>query len=150
MKSISFSPRIKRIFLARTRMDIKTKIRCGLTISLLSISIAGISGYHATQHLIKTASWVSHTHKVETLVESILSQLKDAETGQRGYLLTDKPIYLEPYESGTSKVNNLLTRVKIMTIDNPKQQEFIGQIAILVDKKLKELKETIDLYNAGN
>ena len=58
---------------------------------------AGITIHNSTQKLIDELSWVIHTHQVETLMESVLSQLKDAETGQRGYLLTGQIRYLEPY-----------------------------------------------------
>lgn len=131
-------------------MSIQTKILLGFAISLMSLSIAGLTGYRTTQNLIETADWVAHTHKVKTLIESVVSQLKDAETGQRGYLLTGNPTYLEPYESGASAISTILARVKNLTIDNPMQQERIGQITMLTNEKLKELKETIDLYKAGN
>jgi CHASE3 domain sensor protein len=48
--------------------------------------------------------WVTHTHQVLSAIEAVSSELKDAETGQRGYLLTSKEAYLEPYLSALSNV----------------------------------------------
>lgn len=76
--------------------------------------------------------------------------MKDAETGQRGYLLTGQPSYLEPFESGTAGVASALTRAKALTADNPRQQQRVAQIEELYTQKLLELNETIDHYNAGD
>lgn len=131
-------------------MGIQTKIWIGFTISWLILSAGVFAGHQAIQQLIDRTSWVEHTYKVGMLVESISSQLKDAETGQRGYLLTDQLTYLEPYENGISKLRNTLRNAKELTIDNPRQQERINQLEILTNKKLVELKETIDLNKEGN
>jgi len=127
-------------------MNIQTKILLGFTISMMSLSIVGLTGYRTTQNLIHTADWVRHTHEVMTLIESVVSELKDAETSQRGYLLTGNPSYLEPYESGKSLIDTNLSRLRYLTADNSMQQERIGQITMLANEKLKELKETIDLH----
>lgn len=131
-------------------MDIQKKIFIGFMACLLILFAGSYTGYHSMKQLITTSSWVAHTYEVEMLIGSAITQLNDAETGQRGYLLTGNTIYLEPYERGISKIITTLARAKILTIDNPKQQKCIEQIEILTKKKLSELKETIDLYNAGN
>jgi diguanylate cyclase (GGDEF)-like protein len=131
-------------------MNFQYKIWFGFFISLLSLSIAGYTGYLLTQKLIDTSYWVAHTYEVETLIESVESLIKDAETGQRGYLLTGESTYLEPYENGILKIDIFLAKAKTMTIDNPIQQMRIGQIELLTDKKLNELQETIELYNTEN
>ncbi len=131
-------------------MNIQTKILLGFAISMMSLFIVGLTGYRTTQNLVETADWVAHTHEVKTLIESVVSQLKDSETGQRGYLLTGNPSYLEPYESGKSLIDTNLSRLRYLTVDNPMQQVRIGQIMMLANEKLKELKETVDLYKAGN
>ena len=131
-------------------MTLQIKILIGFLIILIILLFSAFTSYNITQKLTETASWVSHTHKVQTMVESVLSQLKDAETGQRGYLLTNNLSYLEPYESSIKKLHDILDRAKNLTIDNPIQQEHINQIEILSNQKLAELKETIELNKAGN
>ena len=94
----------------------RTKIRLSVIIGLLSLSVAALAGYRVTQLLIESSHRVVHTYKVEILLEEILSQLDDAETGQRGYLLTGNSKYLEPYESGSLKIANILMKTKNLTI----------------------------------
>jgi diguanylate cyclase (GGDEF)-like protein/PAS domain S-box-containing protein len=140
----------ERMLSRENGMNIQTKILLGFAISMMSLFTVGLTGYRTTQNLIETADWVAHTHEVKTLIESVVSELKDSETGQRGYLLTGNPSYLEPYESGKSLIDTNLSRLRYLTVDNSMQQERIGQITMLANEKLKELKETIDLYKAGN
>jgi methyl-accepting chemotaxis protein len=75
----------------------------------------------------------------------LLSELKDAETGQRGYLITGYDSYLEPYQSALAAIQGTLSDVRKLTADNPNQQRRLTAIAPLIDAKLAELKQTIDL-----
>jgi methyl-accepting chemotaxis protein len=106
--------------------------------------VAGIS-YHNANLLIDTERWVAHTHQVRTELADLLSDLKDAETGQRGYLLTGEDSYLEPYKGALATIKTTFDDVKKLTADNPDQQRRLTAIASLTDSKLAELKQTIDL-----
>ena len=68
------------------------------TISLLML-LAGLSFWRQEEASTEARGWLVHTHEVIEHIESLLGELKDAETGQRGYLLTDDEVYLEPYEA---------------------------------------------------
>jgi len=131
-------------------MNIHIKIWIGFTISLLVVCSGAFLGQHAVNQLADRIFWVEHTYRVKTVVESVASQLKDAETGQRGYLLTNEPNYLAPYESSVSVINIALEKAKSLTIDNPNQQKRISQLELLVSKKLTELRETIELNKNGS
>jgi CHASE3 domain sensor protein len=131
-------------------MSIQTKIWSGFSMSVLALCLAVFAGYQATQYAIEKSSWVDHTYEVVSLIDSTITHFKDAETGQRGYLLTGNSSYLEPYESGTANISSTLSRAKDLTIDNPRQQQRVAQIERLSSAKLLELQETIDHYNAGN
>lgn len=131
-------------------MRIQNKIWIGFVVSLMSLSTAGVFSYNASQQMVETSSWVSHTFEVEALIESVVSSLYDAETGQRGYLLTGDPNYLEPYNSGTSRIDGIVGELKTLTADNSAQQERVARMSVLVENKLAELEQTIALYRAGN
>jgi len=131
-------------------MPIQTKIWFGFSLSVLTLSLVLFTGYRATQHAIEKSSWVDHTYEVVSLIDKTITHFKDAETGQRGYLLTGNPSYLEPYQSGTANISSTLSRARDLTIDNPRQQRRVAQIERLSRAKLLELQETIDYYNAGN
>jgi PAS domain S-box-containing protein len=92
--------------------------------------------------------WSIHTHQVLEKIEYFLSEMKDAETGQRGYLLTGKDQYLEPYNSALQSVPAALDDLRHLAADNPRQQARIENLRPLVDGKLAELKKTIELRQA--
>ena len=71
--------------------------------------------------------------------------MQDAETGQRGYIVTGEDRYLDPYRSATAAIDGKLRDLKELTADNPAQQRRLETLGPLVSQKLGELKETIDL-----
>ncbi len=88
---------------------------------------------------------VDHTRKVIASLEHAQSILKDAETGQRGYLLTGKPAYLVPYWTALGEIDRTLDRLADLTSDNPLQQDRIAALRRLAGEKVKELRTTVAL-----
>ncbi len=56
--------------------------------------------------------WVNHTHEVLLTTEKLISSLKDAETGQRGFIITRNASYLEPYNSGVGGSKVIIEELK--------------------------------------
>jgi len=83
---------------------------------------------------------------VLNILGEIAEDLDDAETGQRGYLLTGQGAYLEPYRRATGDLNQVVDHLKWLTSDNANQQKRIQTLEVLVEKKLAELQTTIDVY----
>src|ERR1700744_2247299 len=79
------------------------------------------------------------------MLDELLSTIKDAETGQRGYLLTNNDRYLEPYNAALPVATAELDQLAELTRDNPNQQARIPQLKLHIDAKFAELKQTIDL-----
>lgn len=94
--------------------------------------------------------WVNHTHEVIDETHHILGHIKDAETGQRGYLLTSDVSYLEPYYSGISMAQSTLERMKILVSDNPEQIKLLSSIEKEMFLKFDELRSTIELQEKGD
>ena len=86
-----------------------------------------------------------HTREVIQQLGDLLSSLKDAETGQRGFIITGKPDYLEPYQASLAKITSGLADLRRLTADNPQQQQRLDAITPLVASRLAILKETIAL-----
>jgi CheY-like chemotaxis protein/CHASE3 domain sensor protein len=89
--------------------------------------------------------WVSHTHTVLEELDTLLSGLTDAETGERGFIITGDEAYLEPYNNALSTIPKQLKLLKDLTKDNPLEQKRLESIELLAEKKLAELKTTIDI-----
>ncbi len=93
--------------------------------------------------------WVEHTQRVLLELTTVESLLKDAETGQRGFLYTGEARYLEPYTNALTEVNAHIDKLAALVADNPQQSARIPALRAISKKKLDELANTIELYRAG-
>ncbi|MBI3529214.1 MAG: CHASE3 domain-containing protein [Betaproteobacteria bacterium] len=121
------------------------KIATGFVVSSVLLVGIGLVAYRSIDLLITTSSSVAHTHKVLEEIAGVLSLLKDAETGQRGFIITGDEGFLEPYLNGRDAVPKLLKDLRELTADNPDQQRRIDQVESLTAAKFAELKRTIEL-----
>jgi methyl-accepting chemotaxis protein len=125
------------------------RIAVGFSIAFALLAVIGFSAYRNIDTLTKTSYRVTHTRLVMEKIAGLLSQLKDAETGQRGFVITGDDTFLEPYQSGTSSVAQILTDLRELTADNQSQQRRIDQAEPLVASKLAEMKSSIDLRRSA-
>lgn len=96
------------------------------------------------------ASRQKHTALVLGTAETFLSNLKDAETGQRGYLLTGDETYLEPYLAVRHQIAGQLAQLRQLTRDNTTQQHRLEALTPLVDDRLTLLQQSIVARRANN
>ena len=122
-----------------------TKVFVGYALALIILVILGLVSYRNTTELIESEQMKTHSYQVLQNLAIVLSDLKDAESGQRGYILIGDDRYLEPYQTGISAVNQAVQNLRRLTADNPNQQRWIDALGPLIGAKLAELKETIDL-----
>jgi len=94
-------------------------------------------------------SWVEHTQRVQLELTTVESLLKDAETGQRGYLYTGEPKYLEPYNIAVQQIDSHIASLAELVADNPKQLSRVLTLRNLSKIKLEELATTIALFGEG-
>ncbi len=128
-------------------MLISKKLTAGFAIAIAAIIANAVISYNNIQQLVQNEQLVTHTNQVLRSLESTLSTLKDAETGQRGYLLTGAAEYLQPYESAIASLPLQLQFLKQLTADHPAQQQRAVELEQQFTRKLAELQETIALYH---
>jgi methyl-accepting chemotaxis protein len=124
-------------------MTIGKKIAAGFALPLAILLLIGVIAYWCIVRLIDTRHAVARTHNVLEKIDQVLSVMKDAETGQRGYVITAKENYLKPYEEAVASIQPALDELARLTEDNLRQQERVRSLRPLIKKKLDELKETI-------
>src|SRR5581483_23507 len=117
-------------------------------LALLLVNTAVIHRQVSKQ--VASHSAVVHTNEILIQLERTESLLKDAETGQRGYLYTGEPGYLEPYEAARRQIDASIDQLSLLTSDNPRHQDRIALLRKLSQSKLNELAETISLYQSGH
>jgi len=125
------------------------KIAIGFAISFVLLAGIGVIAYRSMGSLTNTSYAVTHTYLVLEHIAGILSQLKDAETGQRGFVITGEETFLTPYEGAGGAVAKLVKELRELTSDNPNQQRRIDEAEPLIKAKLDELKQTIELRRSA-
>jgi CHASE3 domain sensor protein len=88
---------------------------------------------------------VVHTYQVISAVERAFSDIQDAETGQRGFIITDDEKYLDPYQHALRTSPETLSKVRQLSVDRPEQLERLDTLEVALRSKLDELKATIAL-----
>jgi PAS domain S-box-containing protein len=101
--------------------------------------------YHHTRQLHNDGYWVAQTNETLDAMDDLISTLKDAETGQRGFLIAGDERYLKPYNDAMTTIDGRIQSVESLTHDNDRQQARMPKLKELVLAKLDELKRTIDL-----
>src|SRR5712691_868286 len=108
------------------------KIQAGFGAALLILGALGAVSYWQAGHFREDAQWVAHTHAVLAKLATVLSQVADVETGQRGYLLTGVASFLEPYNAAVPALAQTLQELRALTADNPHQQGRLDALAPLL------------------
>ena len=132
------------------KWNVGTKIGVGFGIALAIFVIVGAVAYRSVTQQTEAADWVAHTREVQTVLADLLSNLQDAETGQRGYVITGAESYLAPYTDGTARAEDNRKRLAQLVSDNPRQQLRADSLTPLIADKFAELQQTIDLRRTGD
>jgi len=118
-----------------------------VAVALLVVALVIDAGLalHNIREVAVSLQWVSHTHEVLARLEAVLSTLKDAETGQRGYLLTGEASYLEPYREAVDRLPGQIAALRQLTLDNPAQTARVLRLDELAGQRMAILKRGLDL-----
>jgi CHASE3 domain sensor protein/putative methionine-R-sulfoxide reductase with GAF domain len=128
---------------------LKKNLQIGLGLSLLILFITSLASFISIRNLIKSAELVAHSNEVIFKTNQVISHLKDAETGQRGYLLTGDIIFLEPTAGAKDSALNLINELAMQTNGNAIQQQGLKRLQVVVDKRLNIIDETINIKSRG-
>ncbi len=124
-------------------------VGAAVVISSVVLVAAGVVAHRAIEQLSITSDAVLRAKEIELDYERLLSTIRDAETGQRGYLLTNDEVYLEPYEVALHemalRVNTVSSHVKA----DGGSVEALAPLRNFVTQKLEELARTIELNRTG-
>jgi PAS domain S-box-containing protein len=94
--------------------------------------------------------WVARTEQVRLEMGQTESLIKDAETGQRGFLYMGDIKYLADYQGAIGQVQPHIDRLTQLTTDDPQERAQVAQLRDLAQAKLSELAQTISLYQSGH
>ena len=120
------------------------KVTLGFGLALAVLLVIGFVGYRSIDSLLENNARVTHTHVVLDRVTTVLVEMRDAETGQRGFVITGDDAFLEPHRSAIAALPTTLTDLRRLTAENPRQMARLDEIDALIHKKLTELQRVID------
>ncbi|MEO8628705.1 MAG: CHASE3 domain-containing protein, partial [Betaproteobacteria bacterium] len=127
--------------------DLRTNL--GLTIAAIVLVGIAAASFYTVNRLADDARWVDHTQRVIRELETLTTQISLAESGQRGFLLTDEARHLKLYQESSSAIPAVLDSLQKLTADNPLQQRRIANLSIVMDRRLAMLRIGIESRQRG-
>jgi methyl-accepting chemotaxis protein len=126
-------------FFDRFRNDIKQFIDHELALVLKRE--AELKTEQESDELRKAVAWVTHTHEAISMAKDVLASAVDMETGMRGYLLTGKEAFLEPYKTGSVEFLKQTSDLAQFVADNPAQVQLISHASSIIKDWQREIVE---------
>jgi PAS domain S-box-containing protein len=130
-------------------MSLEKRISVGLGAVLVLLLGIGLVSYWNTTDLIGREVRVAQTHQVRETIERLLYLMEDIEDKQRLDLLTGEHQYLQSYREAGHNIDEVLHNLSDMTRDSESQQAQLLVLRRLIDQRFAQLKEAIDLRDAG-
>ena len=122
----------------------------GSIVPIVAFVIVDAIAYISIVNLIADENWVTHTYTVIDKTDSLLVTMVNAETGQRGYIITGNSTYLEPYNLAIADIDGQINEIKQLTSDNPIQQSNIDKLTLLTKERLSQLENNVNLRKAND
>jgi PAS domain S-box-containing protein len=129
-------------------IPMKKKVWWSFGVGLALLGIIGISSFVEVVRLRSNDGMVDHTHQVISSLRRVQALVTDAETGQRGYLITGDKFYLAPYTAAVGRLDAEMAIQRTLIADNPAQQKSQRQLEELATARLAQLQLVLDLQNS--
>lgn len=126
------------------------KLAIAFAVPVLLLAAIGFIGYRTADSLATTSYRVTHTHAVIEHIATLTSLAKDAETGQRGFVITGDPAFLEPYDAALRDIPKTLKELRELTADSATQQRHLDEAEGYLKQKLAELARTVALRRTSS
>jgi CheY-like chemotaxis protein len=121
----------------------------GFLVAIAAVVVIGALSYQSLHTTESTAESLTRTAEVQTHTEGLLSALKDAETGQRGYLLTGREDYLAPFLDAKHALPAEFSTLAALIGQDSGQRARLETLQAIAAEKMAELSQTVELKRAG-
>ncbi len=128
------------------RLGFKNAPLIGTALALTVLVGNGMLAYVNITQVVENDRDVERTYAVLAKLEETLSTLKDAETGQRGYIITGDPDYRKPYDRAISSIHQNLADLRQGMAQSPEMQARIDDLERIIGEKVREMQRVIDLH----
>ena len=125
-------------------MPVRQKIAIALASAVLTL-LVGVAALAVVIRLRGAIAAVDHTNAVIRDLDGALGAIVDAETGQRGYIITGDSSYLGPYHDGRVAVDSYFVALRYLVADDVHQRARLDTLQALADAKVRELDRSVEL-----
>ena len=133
--------------IAAPRRSTKRRLAIGMSLTFVLAAVA--AALFVVQGVDSQIRDVQHTYEVRRQAQALAQALVDAETGQRGYLLTQDSVYLEPYRAAVTSLDATYLNLLNLVADSPTQRLRIESLADEIERKRAEMATTISMATSG-
>lgn len=130
-------------------MSFKKNLFLGLGISLVLLLLTAVASYISIHNLIKGSEMLKESNRTIRNLNNTLSLIKDAETGQRGYLLSNDTRFLDPYNMAKNKIEAQLDDLENEFADSPTQINDFKKLRQNIDERIEILDENLNIKKSG-
>ncbi len=135
----------------RKKWSIERKILASFGSIVLILLVVEIISYDGINRLIDSSHQAQSSQEVIVQIKDVLGAVVDAETSQRGYVITGDETFLEPYLAASPLIGEKIRKLRELTADDPYQQERIPELEASITGKFDELQRVINTkQTAGN
>ncbi|MBD1918138.1 MULTISPECIES: response regulator [Cyanophyceae] len=127
------------------RFKIGTRIGAGFALGLTVLAVLGAVAYRTTTDLIRNAQQEKASYQILGYLNDLETDLVNAETGQRGYLITGQQRYLEPYENALTEIASNYELLRQLTVDDAAIHSRLVDLKPVIDARLARLRQGIQL-----
>jgi CheY-like chemotaxis protein/CHASE3 domain sensor protein len=134
----------------RSAMPLPLKTLMGFLLAVVAVVLIALLSYQSLQTTTNTARSLTQSVDVLRRLQALLSTLKDAETGQRGFLLTGEESYLTPYTDAKDALPDEVKALRALLGNRPEQARRLDALESLANLKMTELESTVAARRAGH
>ncbi|MGC3979761.1 MAG: CHASE3 domain-containing protein [Steroidobacteraceae bacterium] len=129
----------------RKYLSTERKVQGGFALALLCLGVVSVVSYLSVVRLNENTDWVEHTHQVLNRLDRLIGATSDAESNQRGYLITGSDRYLVSYQQALRSIDTMLQELRTTVADNPEQQQRLERLSSLLTQRLAVMALTAEL-----
>ena len=130
-------------------MNFKNNLLYGLGLSLLLLLMSSVASYISIKNLIDSSGMVRESNETIKNINNVFSLVKDAETGQRGFLLSGDQAFLTPYNNAKAKIAQAVTELSSEITYSPQQAQNLEKLKVSVEARLMILDRNLN-YKINN
>lgn len=125
------------------RMSFQRQVLLGFVVSILLVLLINALAFFSTRDVSQKSAMVNHTQAVISKANDVYLLLVNAETGQRGYVITGEERYLEPYKKGIRNLDSEMNALALLIQDNPKQVLMFDSLRNSAHGKTEEMERVL-------